>query len=269
MSARVVGPEPGPTHSGSAETSASDRYRGGLFLCLSGIVFLLTVTVLEALYPGYSLHQNTISDLLAVGTGTSLLGEPMLFLAAILWILGAYLLFRRAGAPGRMVLNLLPGSGLLLAVLSPENVNLTLHSLGAVLAFIPGPIAAILSYRTIRSPFRYLAFSLGALSLVGTMVFFGAYETPWVQQGIGPGGWERVIVYPLLIWLIGLGSDRLAAPMGEPTDGPGSSSGVSAGRGPWDEGRKFESASPDGMASRRRPEFPRIAFEAPIGKDRD
>ena len=58
----------------------------------------------------------------------------------------------------------------------------------------------------IRSPFRYFALSLGILSLFGTMMEFGAYETAFFQQTLGPGGWERIILYPLLIWLIGFGS---------------------------------------------------------------
>lgn len=195
-------------HEGGA--NASDLRRAGFLLSFAGVDFLLVIIVLEAVYPGYSIHHNTMSDLLAVGTGTSIVGEPMLFLAAICWIAGAYYLYRHAGRTGMMVLNLLPGTGLLLAVLSPENVNLVLHSIGAVLALVPGPIAAILSYRTIRSPFRYHALSLGSLSLIGAVVEFGAYGTSLVQQGLGPGGWERVIVYPLLIWLIGFGSYLLA-----------------------------------------------------------
>jgi hypothetical membrane protein len=192
------------------EPSASDLRRAGFLLSFAGADFLLVIMVLEAIYPGYSVHHNTISDPLAVGTATSLVGEPMLFLAAISWIAGAYYLFRNTGRTGMMMLNILPGAGLLLAVLSPENVNIVLHSAGAVLAFFPGPIAVILSYRSIRSPFRYNALALGSLSLIGTTIYFGAYETSLVQQGLGPGGWERLIVYPLLIWLIGFGSYLLA-----------------------------------------------------------
>ncbi|MGI0131010.1 MAG: DUF998 domain-containing protein, partial [Thermoplasmata archaeon] len=160
--------------------------------------------------PGYSVHHSTISDLLALGAPTSLVGEPMLFLAAVAWMGGAYYLFRGSGRTGLRVLNLLPGTGLLLAVLSPENVNLLIHSIGAVLAFVPGPIAAILSYRMTGSRFRYCALVMGVLSLAGAAIYFGTYETALVQQTLGPGGWERAIVYPLLVWLIGFGSYLLA-----------------------------------------------------------
>jgi hypothetical membrane protein len=166
----------------------------------------MLVTVLESIYPNYSVHGNAISDLLAIGTNTSLIGEPLSFLFAMSWLAAAYYLFRGTGKRGLMALNLLPGVGFALAVLSPENVNVAIHSVGAVLAFIPGAIAAILSYRMIRGPFRYFAVFLGALSMLGTVVEFGGYYSSLVQQGLGPGGWERIIVYPLMLWLVGFGS---------------------------------------------------------------
>jgi|SRR5271155_963551 len=185
---------------------ATDSRRAGVLLTLAGTLFLLLITVSEAIYPNYSVHANTISDLFAIGTTTSLFGEPLAFVVALSWTAGAYYLFRKSGRKGLMALNLLPGIGLMLAVLSPENVNLAIHSVGAVLAFIPGPIAAILSYRMIKSPFRYFALALGCLSLFGAIMEFGAYETAFFQKSLGPGGWERIILYPLLVWLIGFGS---------------------------------------------------------------
>jgi len=185
---------------------ASDFKRAGALLTSGGLLFLILVTVLESIYPNYSVHANSISDLLAVGTSTSPVGEPLLFVMAVSWMAGAFYLFRRSGKRRLMVLNMLPGTGLLLAVLSPENVNVSIHSIGAVLAFIPGAIAAILSYRIIRSPFRYFAAFLGIFALSATVTEFGAYNTSLVQQTLGPGGWERMIVYPLMLWLVGLGS---------------------------------------------------------------
>lgn len=186
--------------------NASDYVRAGTLLAFGGVEFLMLVTVLEAIYPNYSIHANAISDLLAIGTNTSLIGEPLSFLFAMSWLVAAYYLFRGSGQRGLMVLNLLPGLGFALAVLSPENVNVVIHSIGAVLAFIPGALAAILSYRMIKGPFRYFAVFLGALSLLGTVTEFGAYKSSLVQQTLGPGGWERVIVYPLMLWLVGFGT---------------------------------------------------------------
>ena len=195
----------------SPAMKAADLRRAGILFTFTGVGFLLLITALEAIYPGYSVHANTISDLLAIGTTTSLIGEPLAFVIAVSWMVGGYYAFRDSGKKAMRVLNVLPGTGLLLAVLSPENVNVAIHSVGAVLAFIPGGIALILSYRTIRSPFRYFAAFLGALSLLGTVVEFGAYNAALVQQTLGPGGWERIIIYPVMIWSIGFGSYLLTA----------------------------------------------------------
>lgn len=195
--------------------TASDSKRAGALFAFAGLGFLMLITVMESVYPNYSVHANAISDLLAIGTRTSLIGEPLAFAVAVSWIAGAYYLFRKSGRRAPMVLNLLPGIGLLLAVVSPENVNIAIHSVGAVIAFIPGPVAVLLSYRMTSSPFRYFALSLGSLSLFGAIMEFGAYETSFFQQTLGPGGWERIILYPLLIWLIGFGSLLL----GEPGEG--------------------------------------------------
>jgi hypothetical protein len=113
-----------------------------------------------------------------------------------------------------MILNLIPGIGFFLAGASPENVNLVIHSAGTI-GFPLGAIAAILSYRMIRSPFRYLSLALGTLSLVSTVIIFVGwkvvcgtcgYTAGLSQLALGLGGWESMIIYPLLIWLIGFGN---------------------------------------------------------------
>ena len=92
--------------------------------------------------------------------------------------------------------------------------------MGAVVAFVPGGIALIFSSRLIRSNLKYLALALGALSLVGVVVEFGGYYSPLVQTTLGPGGAERIIVYPLLAWLMSFGGYLSGSVAGEKV-GPG------------------------------------------------
>ncbi|MDA4112884.1 MAG: DUF998 domain-containing protein [Thaumarchaeota archaeon] len=200
-----------------APRRASDIKLAGALFCFGGMEIILMLTLAEALYPGYSVHTNTISDLAAVGRSTALFFDPAIFVWGLSWLLGAYFLFRRSGRRRSMVLNMLPGAGVMLAALSPENVSLAVHSIGAIVAFIPGAIAMILSYRVIRSHLRYFALLLGLLSLTSVGIYFGAYYSPLVQQTLGSGGAERIIVYPIILWMIGLGSYLLA--LGEPNEG--------------------------------------------------
>ncbi len=203
------------------EVVFSDRRRAGVLFVFGGMLFLLLTTVSEAIYPNFSLQTNALSDLAAVGTRTTIIEETAILGLGISWTLGAYYLFR-SNRRRTMILNLLPGIGILLAGLSPENVNLIIHSIGAPLAFIFGGLTAISSYKMIRSRFRYFALSLGSLSLASTFVIFvggqlvgpcgtcsdsvPAYTQRLQELGLGLGGWESMIIYPLLVWLVGLGT---------------------------------------------------------------
>ena len=135
-------------------------------------------------------------------------------------MVGAYYLFRNTSRRGLTILYILPGVGYLLAGLSPENVDLAIHSLGALLAFPLGAITLMLSYTLIRGPFKYFPVGLGALSLSATIMIFGGYrragpcgtcsgQTGYDQSldklALGLGGWESMIVYPVLIWLMAFG----------------------------------------------------------------
>ena len=193
--------------SGTTATSTDAKHAGVLFIFV-GAVFILLVTLLESLYPDYSIHSNTISDLLAVGKETAYLGEPVMFIIAAAWIAGGYYLARHTGKV-LLVLNIMPGTGLLLAVLSPENVNIAIHSVGAVLAFFISPVVMLLTLRSINTSFRYFTLALAITSLSFAVLEFGAYYSSLVQQTFGPGGAERMIIYPIMIWLIGYGSHLL------------------------------------------------------------
>lgn len=229
----------------------SDRRLAGGLLTFAGLEMLLAVTALESWRAGYSVHADAISDLLEAGTGTSLVAGIAGLAFALSWLVGGYLAYGPRDSGSVRVLNVLPGVGVLLAVVSPENVNLVIHSVGAILAFLPGSIAAMYSYRTTRSDFRYFALPLGVLSFIGIVVEFGAYGSPLVQHTLGPGGWERVIFYPLLLWLVGYGS-YLSAELQGPTTAaaPGVSDALllhpAAGRS------QAHRPQPDGPSSRQR-----------------
>jgi hypothetical membrane protein len=192
----------------------------GLLYMLAGTVMFLAISLAEALYPGYSVHTNAISDLAATTANTSVLVEAAGLVWGVGWLAGSYLLLRDTGRRGLMALFLLPGVGVLLAIGSPENVNVAIHSVGAIVAFVPGGIALIFSARLIRSNLRYLAVILGALSLLGVIIEFGGYYSTLVQVSLGPGGAERIIVYPLLAWLMAFGGYLSGSVAGEKV-GPG------------------------------------------------
>jgi hypothetical membrane protein len=202
-----------------------DARRAGILFAFGSLLFLLLTTVAESIYPGFSMQNDAISDLAALGTSTTAIEETAILGLAICWMAGAYFLFRNTGRRGLMVLNVVPGAGYLLAGLSPENVNLAVHSAGALLAFPLGAVAVMLSCRLVRGPLRYLAVGLGALSLLATLMIFvgyriagpcgtcsgqSAYDQSLDKLALGLGGWESMIVYPVLIWLVAFGGYLMA-----------------------------------------------------------
>ena len=201
---------------------SSDRARAGILFSLGALLFLLLTTASEAIYPHFNLQTNAISDLAAVGTKTTVIEETAIFGLGICWSLGAYYLFRNTGKRGSLALNILPGIGFIIAGVSPENVNVIIHSVGTF-AFPLGAIVVILSYRMIDSPLKYFSLALGTSSLIATFLIFVGYRvicgTCGYQQGmsdlaLGLGGLESLIIYPLLIWLIGFGGYLLTAGRG-------------------------------------------------------
>lgn len=216
---------PGATGVLGSVSAPAARRAGALFL-FGALLFILLTTAAESLYPNYSAQDNAMSDLAALGKSTTAIEGTAILGLGLCWTLGACLLYGRTARRGMLALNLVPGVGILLAGLSPENLNIALHSVGALLAFPFGAVAALLSYRVIRTPLRYFAVALGALSLFATfVVFFGyrvigpcgtcSYDVALDRLGLGLGGWEAMILYPLLVWLMGFGGYLLNTKGGE------------------------------------------------------
>jgi hypothetical membrane protein len=93
--------------------------------------------------------------------------------------------------------------------------NFTLaHGALSSMAFFFGGLSAITSFKMLQKPLSLISIALGAMTL-GALALFSsgmvtsgsltsteAYDSIF-YLGLGPGGMERMIVYPLLIWLAG------------------------------------------------------------------
>jgi len=191
----------------------SDTRLAGTLLCLSGTVFFVFNTIAESIYPDYSVHTNYLSDLGATGHPTTLLWDGQLFVAGALWLLGMYFFLRRSGrSKPTLALYLLAPVGQITVSLCPENTVLAIHTIGALAAFIFGATSAVFTYRLTRSPFRYFSPLLGAITLVSLALFASGH-----YLGLGVGGMERMVVYPITIWLIMLGGYLTATDSANPT----------------------------------------------------
>jgi hypothetical membrane protein len=179
--------------------------------------FILCLIIAEATYPGYSVSVNYISDL-GVGPSATVFNASV-FLLGLLLLAGTY--FQRHN-PKFKTLNTL----LLLMAIGAMGVGIftkdyTLpHGAVSSAAFFFAGLSAITSSKVLPKPLSQISIALGAMTLTALALFTAgmltsgsltsttAYDSSF-YMGLGPGGMERIIVYPALMWLAAFGGHLL------------------------------------------------------------
>jgi hypothetical membrane protein len=185
------------------------RIAGVLFLVASA-QFMLGLVAAEALYPDYSVANNYISDL---GVGpSSMIFNSSAFLFGLLSIIGAYFLPRTTDFRGLTVLLILMAIGSMGVGIFTSGFSTMIHGIVSLMAFGFGGLSTIASFKVSTLPLSAISLTLGVMTL-GALALFAtglvttgsltSSEPPASEffLGIGPGGMERMIVYPALIWL--------------------------------------------------------------------
>jgi hypothetical membrane protein len=218
---------------------------GAIVLFVAAAQFIVANIVTQIGYgPGYSLSGNYISDLGAVNCG--LFGGSGSFpghyacspwhdvfnascvILGLLLILAVFLIQtafpqRRSRTIG-LALLAIAGIGAIGVGLSPEDVNITVHSASATIAFAGSGFALIvLGFAMFRDTrwdgFRAYTLLSGVVGLVALVLF--ATKT---YAGLGVGGMERLIVAPVILWslVVGIHLARIPtyAPPGVPAASP-------------------------------------------------
>ena len=180
---------------------SKDKVAGILFF-IAATQFVLGIIVAEALYPGYSLSESEISYL---GIGPSaMVFNASIFLLGLLILVGTYFLQRVFNVKIFTILLTLMAVGFMGVGIFTHN-SYSIHFIAAVFAFLFGGLSAIYSYKLIKLPFSLLNILLGLITLSASILYI-------VKQylGLGPGGMERMMVYPIFIWTIGFGGYLIA-----------------------------------------------------------
>jgi hypothetical membrane protein len=226
-------------------TSVRSARLGGFVLLVAAVQFVLGMTVTQLGWTTpYSLRTNYISDLGAVSCGYYPTVDPRyicspwhdvfntsIVILGLLTLLAVYLI-RRAIPPGRipslgLILLALSGVGAIGVGLSPEDVNLSVHTLSALLSFVAGNTALILlgasMWRDAQWGEGFGAFGavLGAIGWIALLLFITQHWGPF-----GVGGVERAIVAPTLLWAAVIGYRLIRAPPRTPTTPAPVSSGA-------------------------------------------
>jgi len=145
---------------------------------------------------------NAMSDL-GVGQTAVLFNSSTVVFGA--FILIGLLLGRRAIGTGLTITLAVYGACVVGVGVFPETTG-ALHSVIALGMFVFGAVSAIISYRVLRPPLSYASVGLGIIALVALVLALTHNYT-----GIGKGGMERMIVYPLFLWVLGFGGALIGA----------------------------------------------------------
>jgi len=172
----------------------------GSLLFIGGVQFVLGIILSEALYPGYNTSTQTISSL---GVGPSaIIFNLSVFSIGVLGLAGTYFVHRVFNSKlFTFLLGMTHIGAMGVGLFTEATSTFTAHSMFSVIAYVFGGISAIMSYKLQKQPLSSLSLILGIFSLLA-MVFVASQT----YLGLGLGGMERMVAYPLLLWEVGFGS---------------------------------------------------------------
>jgi hypothetical membrane protein len=191
-------------------TYSNEKVAGALFF-IAATQFVLCLFISEALYPGYSIADNYISDL---GVGpSSVIFNSSVFLLGVLVIVGTFFL-QRAFKEFKMLIAVLflTAVGAMGVGIFTEEFGI-IHVIVSLIAFLFGGLSPIFSVlcsyvhkiKLVQMPFSVLAAVLGLITLTSLILFASK-----IYLGLGAGGMERMIAYPILMWGVGFGGYLIA-----------------------------------------------------------
>lgn len=181
-------------------------------LALASGQFLIALMLGESIAPGYSMHDNAISDLGTIAE-TELLFNASLFLIGLLNFAAGYVLYKAIGDRKVLIAFALGGIGAMGAGLIPLDHPSGVHGLFALFAFVFINVEAMVAGRLAKFPLNRISLLLGILGIIFVpvmiMVDSGSLD---VTGSIGHGGVERMIAFPCLIWMLVFGGYLIASP---------------------------------------------------------
>lgn len=182
------------------------RSAAGASLFVGAVQFVAGMHLAEYLYPDYSVSGNFISDLGATCRATCTIYQPSasifnfsVILLGLMILSCSYFIWRELRSSLITALFGLSGLGAVGVGLFPETAGF-LHVIVSFITFFFAGLGAIAASKVVKVPFSYFSILMGIASITA-LVLFGAN----MFLGLGPGGMERMIAYPVLLWAISFG----------------------------------------------------------------
>jgi hypothetical membrane protein len=193
------------------DTTHRNRMLAGIFLFAIGAGFLTMIMLAASVAPDYLLNPSAISDL-GVISETALLFNVSLVIVGLLNLLAGVFLYRGHGRRWLLGIFAVAGLGAIGTGLFPLNTG-GLHGLFALIAFVFFNLEAIGMATQVNGVMKGISVFAGVIGLVFVVIMaFGDAGNPAIFGPIGHGGTERLIVYPVMLWMVGMGGHLLADP---------------------------------------------------------
>jgi hypothetical membrane protein len=183
----------------------------GAILFIGGLQWLIIVMAAETLFPGYGTRANDLSDLAStVSPNTSpvqpsaVMFNATTFLFGLLVLISAFLIYRARGDRLFSALFAIFGAAAMGVGVFPGDTGL-IHGLVALITFVTASLSAIAAYRLETRPFAYISVVIGIFSLIVLLFALLAGESSPFWLVFGRGGEERLVAYPVVLWIIGFG----------------------------------------------------------------
>lgn len=184
----------------------------GSALFVGVVQFGISLLLAEATYPGYSVSTNAISDLGATCKGevcqifqpSSTIFNSSIVILGLLVLLTSYYLQKAFKMRLLTIFVAIAALSMMGVGIFPETTGI-IHSIVSFLTFFFIGLVAIVAYRVERAPLSYLSVILGVITLIA-MTLYGS----GTYLGLGAGGMERMIVFPVLLWSLGFGGSLIA-----------------------------------------------------------
>jgi hypothetical membrane protein len=195
-------------HQATARQFADRRLAGVLLFALAA-QFMTVIMLGASMAPDYDVAGGAISDLGTIGE-TALLFNASLLATGALNLAAGYLVYRVYRTRWLFTASIAAAVGAIGAGLVPLDRGAA-HGLFALSAFLFFNVQAVAAARVSTGPMRALSVLAGVTGLCFVVLMvIGDAGNPWVFGPIGHGGAERMIVYPVMLWMLAFGGYLMA-----------------------------------------------------------
>ena len=175
----------------------------GLIIFVGTVQWFFMILISESFQPGYNSSLHYVSSL---GVGTTALAYNLsIIIFGLSLVVSSIILYKTLSIKLFILLLLITGIFIIGVGVFPEDSR-PMHGYVTAFAFIFAVSLPIVSFKMLNRLFSYISIVLGLITLT-LLIFFFPYlglpaESTTTILGLAKGTMERLVIYPLLIWMI-------------------------------------------------------------------